>query len=142
MKNSFIHYCRKEEKSLWNWQIDISNMNKSFDSFLWFDTTYDWLLILFWQILSGLKFFENLYSLIDFKCCSFNVRLIWQLVKHKVLIKNLKSHNKAGLTNIHQHKVFKLNRNMWDFKVHVFWEGHIILRNLHLTFDWHYIEQK
>ena len=27
------------------------------------------------------------------------------------------------------------------FKVHIFWEGHRILRNLHLTFDWHYIGQ-
>ena len=24
-------------------------------------------------------------------------------------------------------------------KVHIFWEGHKILKNLHLTFDWHYI---
>ena len=29
-----------------------------------------------------------------------------------------------------------------DFKVHIFWEGHKILRNLYLTFDWHYIGQK
>ena len=29
------------------------------------------------------------------------------------------------------------------YKVHIlFWEGHIILRNLHLTLDWHYIGQK
>ena len=28
------------------------------------------------------------------------------------------------------------------WKVHIFWEGHKILRNLHLTFDWHYIGQK
>ena len=28
------------------------------------------------------------------------------------------------------------------FKVHIFWEGHKILQNLHLTFDWHYIGQK
>ena len=27
-------------------------------------------------------------------------------------------------------------------RVHIFWEGHKILRNLHLTFDWHYIRQK
>ena len=27
-------------------------------------------------------------------------------------------------------------------KVHIFWEGHKILRNLPLTFDWHYIGQK
>ena len=27
-------------------------------------------------------------------------------------------------------------------KVHIFWESHKILRNLHLTFDWHYIGQK
>ena len=26
--------------------------------------------------------------------------------------------------------------------VHIFWEDHKILRNLHLTFDWHYIGQK
>ena len=26
------------------------------------------------------------------------------------------------------------------FKVHIFWEGHKILRNLPLTFDWHYIK--
>ena len=26
-------------------------------------------------------------------------------------------------------------------KVHIFWEGHKILRNFHLTFDWHYIGQ-
>ena len=29
----------------------------------------------------------------------------------------------------------------WDFKVHIFWEGHKILRNLHRRFDWHYIGQ-
>ena len=27
------------------------------------------------------------------------------------------------------------------FKVHIFWEGHKILRNLHQLFDWHYIGQ-
>ena len=27
-------------------------------------------------------------------------------------------------------------------KVHIFWEGHKTLRNLHPTFDWHYIGQK
>ena len=26
-------------------------------------------------------------------------------------------------------------------KVHISWEGHEILQNLHLTFDWHYIGQ-
>ena len=29
----------------------------------------------------------------------------------------------------------------WD-KGHIFWEGHKILWNLPLTFDWHYIGQK
>ena len=28
------------------------------------------------------------------------------------------------------------------YKVLIFWEGHKILRNLHLSFDWHYIGQK
>ena len=29
-----------------------------------------------------------------------------------------------------------------SIKVHIYWEDHKILRNLHLTFDWHYIGQK
>ena len=42
------------------------------------------------------------------------------------------------------------NRHFWTtyqpllfhiVKVHIFWEGHKILRNLHLTFDWQYIGQ-
>ena len=28
-----------------------------------------------------------------------------------------------------------------EFKVHIFWEGHKILRNLRRLFDWHYLEQ-
>ena len=28
------------------------------------------------------------------------------------------------------------------FKVHIFREGYKILRNIHLTFDWHYIGQR
>ena len=27
---------------------------------------------------------------------------------------------------------------IFSIKVHIFWEGHKILRNLRLTFDWHY----
>ena len=29
----------------------------------------------------------------------------------------------------------------WIFKVHIFWEGRKVLRNLHLTFDWHYLHR-
>ena len=29
----------------------------------------------------------------------------------------------------------------WSGKVHIFWEGHKSLRNLHRRFDWHYIGQ-
>ena len=43
---------------------------------------------------------------------------------------------KPELISVHDY-----NLNL-DFKVHIFWEGHKILRNLHLTFDWHYIGQK
>ena len=32
--------------------------------------------------------------------------------------------------------------NNLHVKVHIFLEGHKILRNLHLTFDWHYIGKK
>ena len=34
----------------------------------------------------------------------------------------------------------KVDKN--SFKVHIFWEGHKILRNLPLTFDCNYIGQK
>ena len=40
-------------------------------------------------------------------------------------------YNYEGLSYIH-----------YSIKVHIFWVGHKILRNLHLTFDWHYIGQK
>ena len=37
---------------------------------------------------------------------------------------------------------FELNENMADIgKVHIFWEGHTILGNLHQLFDWQYIGQ-
>ena len=44
----------------------------------------------------------------------------------------------------------RILKKSWDnpgcpvdaIKVHILWEGHEILRNLHLTFDWHYIGQK
>ena len=39
-------------------------------------------------------------------------------------------------------KIILISEAVIDFKVHIFWEGHKILQNLHLTFDWHYIEQK
>ena len=39
-----------------------------------------------------------------------------------------------------EHFVFVV---IWqDFvNVHIFWEGHIILRNLYLTFNWHYMDK-
>ena len=47
---------------------------------------------------------------------------------------------KAQKSNFHiRCKKIKLSKY---FKVHIFWEGHKLLRNLHLTFDWHYIGQK
>ena len=46
----------------------------------------------------------------------------------------------------HENVCFCIEFNCVDkklaFKVHIFWEGHKILQNLHLTFDWHYIGQK
>ena len=39
-------------------------------------------------------------------------------------------------------KIVHSSWNICEDKVHIFWEGHKILRNLLLTFDWHYIGQK
>ena len=38
------------------------------------------------------------------------------------------------------HEIFERSSSE-DFKVHIFWEGHKILRNLHQLFDWYYIRQ-
>ena len=38
---------------------------------------------------------------------------------------------------IHNHCFGQIWWNLFFVKVHIFWEGHKILRNLHLTFDWH-----
>ena len=50
------------------------------------------------------------------------------------------------LNNLHegQKKLLKTKMHYitsFSFKVHIFWEDHKILRNSHLTFDWHYIGQ-
>ena len=37
--------------------------------------------------------------------------------------------------------ISKVSSHHTVFNVHIFWEGHKILRNLHCTFDWHYIGQ-
>ena len=34
-----------------------------------------------------------------------------------------------------------VSAEQWDIKVHIFWEGHKILRNVHRRFDWQYIIQ-
>ena len=33
------------------------------------------------------------------------------------------------------------DKKIWYSKVHIFWEGHKILQNLHQLFDWQYIGQ-
>ena len=44
-----------------------------------------------------------------------------------------------GLALVHVQKYLLL---IGFDKVHIFWDGHKILWNLHLTFDWDYIGQK
>ena len=36
----------------------------------------------------------------------------------------------------------QVSKTIVTIKVHIFWEGHKILRNLHIIFDWHYTGQK
>ena len=52
---------------------------------------------------------------------------------------------KIFLTSLHHNETLKAkqkgifkNTLFFIVKVHIFWEDHKILRNLHLTFDWHY----
>ena len=54
------------------------------------------------------------------------------------------NHGKATETKSMSQSILMMNHlhGLKDvFKVHIFWEGRKILRNLHLTFDWHYIDR-
>ena len=84
----------------------------------------------------------------DFTRCKYNdIKIISKLQNY--LIVNVKI--KRIVLGIKYSTVLDdLNIEFWNvmtyaqqqYKVHIFWEGHKILRNLQLTFDWHYIGQK
>ena len=87
------------------------------------------------------------------------VRLIFARVAHAIVTQNwlfvsmackitLVTVNRAsrGTENIVKVWPFLIDtaqlgpKPIWNsIKIHIFWEGRTILRNLHLTFDWHYI---
>ena len=67
----------------------------------------------------------------------------YQIVELQLRIKIRLSQNGFMKSLIFQ----KMTRIIWGISalctnVHIFGEGHKILQNLHLTFDWHYIGQK
>ena len=49
------------------------------------------------------------------------------------------SRTSVCISNSSKYFKSKIDRPIDQYKVHIFWEGHKILQNLHLTFDWHYI---
>ena len=54
----------------------------------------------------------------------------------------LSSDLKALVSGLHLLNQADANVQVFEIKVHIFWEGHKILQNVHFTFDWHYIGQK
>ena len=90
---------------------------------------------------NGFKSFVREHYFFQAYLCS---RDIWQSV-HANFIKikarlqaiSLKSSD-FGSSHKHVRFLFAKGRCI---KVHIFWEGHKILWNLHLTFDWHYIQK-
>ena len=70
----------------------------------------------------------------------FEPKICWQIVCCiSCLI--LKCSVRAILRQVVLTNQFAIPCKVWGIKVHIFWEGQRILRNLHLTFDWHYKRQ-
>ena len=61
------------------------------------------------------------------------------LNKNRLHVKNLEFKTRLLHIYIEIDSLFDVRKYN---KVHIFWEGHKILLNLHLTFDWHYISTK
>ena len=52
------------------------------------------------------------------------------------------SRTSVCISNSSKYFKSKIDRPIDQYKVHIFWEGHKILQNLHLTFDFKYWSQK
>ena len=53
----------------------------------------------------------------------------------------LSSDLKALVSGLHLLNQADANVQVFEIKVNIFWEGHKMLQNVHLTFDWHFIGQ-
>ena len=85
------------------------------------------------QKISVLKF---IYSEKATKFCEIFTLLLSYVVQVKSKVKI--SQNSVAFSEYTMNfMVFR--SKMGPSKVHIFWEGHKNLRNLHLIFDWHYI---
>ena len=80
-----------------------------------------------------LKFVLVLLSTINCKGIQSN-DFCWKVQRIKIFILHFEPFSLC--------KVFEIDLKGGHIKVHIFWEGHKILRNLHLTFDCMYCSQK
>ena len=68
---------------------------------------------------------------------------MWSSIRRPTRIYIWRNRNWWSCLSLDGWTCLQITRNGFRLvKVHIFWEGHKILQNLHPTFDWHYIEQK
>mgnify|MGYP007048909816 CR=1 FL=1 len=135
----------KTDKKYWiySWLI---YSNISFSNFI--DNTFEnWFLFLFVNSLA--LHFVIAVAIIGRMLSRFPVCFSFYLVGFflvKCSWKNYKIWETYYLSEIFSRKIKLQNSlNVMQIlfvKVHIFWEGHRILGNLYLTFDWHYIGPK
>ena len=64
--------------------------------------------------------------------------MLWSYLTTYLNIRLLRRSLVGGCT---KHRFDPKSCPMFSYKVHIFWEGHKILQNLHQLFDWQYIGQ-
>ena len=91
-------------------------------------------------IRKGWRFFEVCEVIFFLYPRSTHLRYLWFSLFVAPNLPNLLSMRKVKVTC----GILKtiISRSLWTVKVHIFWEGHKILRNLPLTFDYSTYSQK
>ena len=86
--------------------------------------------------------YDTLYHIfIKAHFTSYNTHFLFQTCLHTIIC-----FTTAIIKRTFDYRKPKINPwLLWSqnsiIKVHIFWEGHKILQNLHLTFDWHYLHR-
>ena len=92
------------------------------------------------------RFFPNFVALKNFKDIYFTISE-FEICETWMWLSQYVCYRRVRMLPVNENSLkftFGNIKTLWKLrgKVDLFWEGHKILRNLQLTFDWHYIGQK